>query len=562
MRFRQSVWFRSLSTSHLHNYSRARRRAAILLTLLAAAQTPLAHSQQPVEHIEEKRKGEDVVGAGAQCVWVAAWAGDSVTDGNSRSYLKYLQKSFDYSDKKSVPGCFGAFWRKLCPGINGRGVTTDAGGSIERYGACSIITEGTVGKGSSSLPKKLAEFLGAPPKITDNSGYWFMDSECRYRQNIKGSRLCGFAGIATSPISLIFDESSSLESDMTVVDLALDPNRPGSYSLWKGSDKAPLLVYDPGRSGNVATATKLFGNYTFGGRTAELSRIKLDLRAERPTWSNGYEALGLLDKDHDGRVAGAELEALSLWFDKNRDAHSDAGEVKSLASLGITALYYQNPTGQAGSDDIGLDLGYERLVDGRVVQGRSVDWYGETFSSKAEAAQALAAVISAQADRARLDLQRDWRSDPLAFSPRATKNHASNLSGFWRWHMVEDKDASNPGAFAFDQADDLSVRGFSVIESVLQKNPQDLHSGVAILPAEGKLETDAEGRRTLKLTVTNPENGSTAETTATLEENGFVLKGTTVQRYISSNEPNAKSATLTYEWVAQKFVADTGVSRN
>ena len=93
-------------------------------------------------------------------------------------------------------------------------------------------------------------------------------------------------------------------------------------------------------------------------------------------------------------MAGAELESLALWFDKNRDARSDVGEVKSLASVGITALYYQNPSGQPSGKDIGLEVGYERIVDGRVVQGRSVDWYGETFASKAEAAQALGAMFS------------------------------------------------------------------------------------------------------------------------------------------------------------------------
>jgi len=561
MRFRQSVWFRSLSTSHHHSYSRARQRAAIVLTLLSALQTPLVYSQQLVEYVEEKRKGEDDGGAGAQCVWVAAWAGDSINDGNSRSYLKYLQKSFDYSDKKSVPGCFGAFWRKLCPGINGRGVTTDAGGSIERYGACAVPLKNGA-RGSTSLPKKLAEFLGAPTKITDNSGNWFMDSECRYRQNITGAKLCGFAGVATSPISLVFDESSALDADMTVVDFSIDLNKPGSFSLWKGSDKAPLLVYDPDRSGNVATAARLFGNYTFGGRTSDLSQIKLDSRIDRPVWGNGYEALSLLDTNHDGKVSGAELEPIALWFDTNRDARSDSGEVKSLASVGITALYYLNPLGRAGSDDIGLELGYERVVDGRVVQGRSVDWYGETFASKAEAAQALGAILSANADRARLELERDWREDSLAFKPHIAKDHSADLSGFWRWHMIDDEDASNPGAFAFEQSDDRTLKGFSVVETVLQTNAQGLRSSVAILPAQGTVEVDAKGLRTLKLTVTNPENGSTAETTATIEEDGVVLKGKTVQKFISSTQPNAKSATLTYEWVAQKFIADAGESKN
>ncbi len=559
MRFYDSLSL--LQSSRRNSFLSNQRLLLTSLGIIAALHSSYLDAQQIVEGIPNEKSGENYNSVDPKCVWVAAWAGDSVSDTQSNSNLKHLQKKFDYKEKKSVPGCFGSYWNPFCPGIKGRGVSREASGSIERYGACAVPLKNGA-KGSTSLPKTLAEFLGAPTKITDNSGNWFMDSECRYRQNITGAKLCGFAGVATSPISLVFDESSALDADMTVVDFSIDLNKPGSFSLWKGSDKAPLLVYDPDRSGNVATAARLFGNYTFGGRTSDLSQIKLDSRIDRPVWGNGYEALGLLDSDHDGRIAGAELEPLSLWFDKNRNAQSEAGEVKSLKSVGITALYYQHPAGQLGTDDIGLDIGYERVANGRIVQGRSVDWYAESFSSKTEAMQALAAIVTSNSSRARLALDRDWRSDPLSFSPRAPKNHAANLSGYWRWRLVEDTNASNPGAFVFDQADDNSVRGFSVIETVLQHNEHDLHSGLAMLPAEGKLEIDSEGRQALTLTVTDRNNGITAETKAVLEDGGFVLRGTTVQKFGSSNEPNAKSATLTYEWVAQKFVADPGVSRN
>lgn len=529
------------------------------LSLIAALHSRGLMAQKIVENVIDEHLGDGQTNTKPQCVWVAAWAGQSEQDGYGNAYLKNLQKNFNFKDTKAVPGCFGQYWKKFCPGLSGRGVTRERGGSIERYGACTIPLKNAA-KGSSSLPKTLAEFLGAPTKITDNSGYWFMDSDCRFRQSVTDAKLCGFAGVATSPISLVFDESSSLEADMTVVDFAIDLNRPGSFSLWKGSDKAPLLVYDPERSGNVATAARLFGNYSFGGRTSDISRIRLDSGIDRPVWNNGYEALSLLDDDHDGRLAGSELEPLSLWFDKNRNAHSEAGEVKPLTSVGITALYYQKPVGHPGTDDIGLDIGYERVIDGRIVHGRSVDWYAETFSSKNEALQALAVINSSSANRARLSLERDWKRDPLEFRPHESKDHATNISGYWRWHMVDDVDAANPGAFAFDQSDDLSVRGFSVIETVLQKNSQNLRSGVTILPSEGRLETDSEGRRVLKFTVTNPDNSSTAETKATLEEGGLVLKGTTTQRFISSNEPRGKSATITYQWVARKFI-DQGLER-
>jgi hypothetical protein len=561
MRFYDSLSL--LQSSRRNSFLFNQRLLLTSLGIIAALHSSYLDAQQIVEGIPNEKSGENYNSVDPKCVWVAAWAGDSANEGNNKSYLKYLQKNFDYEDKKSVPGCFGRKWADLCLGRDGKGgVSSEAKGSIQRYGWCNVPSQGGKKGSGSLLAKTLAEFLGAPSGKPGVSGNWFMDSECRYRENITGAKLCGFAGVAVSPLSLVFDEGSALDADMTVVDFSIDLNKPGSFSLWKGSDKAPLLVYDPDRSGNVATAARLFGNYTFGGRTSDLSQIKLDSRIDRPVWGNGYEALGLLDSDHDGRIAGAELEPLSLWFDKNRNAQSEAGEVKSLKSVGITALYYQHPAGQLGTDDIGLDIGYERIVNGRIVQGRSVDWYAESFSSKTEAMQALAAIVTSNSSRARLALDRDWRSDPLSFSPRAPKNHAANLSGYWRWRLVEDTNASNPGAFVFDQADDNSVRGFNVIETVLQHNEHDLHSGLAMLPAEGKLEIDSEGRQALTLTVADRNNGITAETKAVLEDGGFVLRGTTVQKFGSSNEPNAKSATLTYEWVAQKFVADPGVSRN
>ena len=39
-------------------------------------------------------------------------------------------------------------------------------------------------------------------------------------------------------------------------------------------------------------------------------------------------SLALLDTNHDGKLSGKELDALALWFDKNRDGVSQPGEVK------------------------------------------------------------------------------------------------------------------------------------------------------------------------------------------------------------------------------------------
>ena len=126
---------------------------------------------------------------------------------------------------------------------------------------------------------------------------------------------------------------------MTVVSFSIDARQPDAFSLWKASEKAPLLVYDPTHSGNVASAKQLFGTYTFGGKTTKVADYQSD--AVRTPWGNGYEALALLDSNRDGKLSGKELKDLALWFDQNRDGVSQPGEVKSLSALGVTALYYK-----------------------------------------------------------------------------------------------------------------------------------------------------------------------------------------------------------------------------
>ena len=92
-------------------------------------------------------------------------------------------------------------------------------------------------------------------------------------------------------------------------------------------------------------------------------------------------------------ISGKELDALALWFDKNRDGISQPGEVKSLSSLGVVALYYKPDRTDPKSGDIRADLGYERLVNGKLIKGASVDWFAQTFSTRQEATTALGAIF-------------------------------------------------------------------------------------------------------------------------------------------------------------------------
>ncbi|MFM9863601.1 MAG: hypothetical protein ACKVRO_08340 [Micropepsaceae bacterium] len=100
---------------------------------------------------------------------------------------------------------------------------------------------------------------------------------------------------------------------------------------WLTADAA-WLVWDPKDKRVVTSGFQLFGSVTWVA-----------------SWGNGYQALGALDDDGDGRVAGAELEGLSLWHDVNGDGVCDDGEVRAVSAHGIVSLAY-------GHERVGDDL--------------------------------------------------------------------------------------------------------------------------------------------------------------------------------------------------------------
>ena len=82
-----------------------------------------------------------------------------------------------------------------------------------------------------------------------------------------------------------------------------------------------FLVWDPLESGCIESARQMFGSYTF-----QIFR------------RTGYDALAALDDNADGQLSGPELAGLSVWFDRDGDGRSTAGEVIPLRALGVESI--------------------------------------------------------------------------------------------------------------------------------------------------------------------------------------------------------------------------------
>ena len=82
-----------------------------------------------------------------------------------------------------------------------------------------------------------------------------------------------------------------------------------------------FLVWDPLETGCVQSARQMFGSYTF-----QIFR------------RTGYDAIAALDDNADGVLSGPELAGLSVWFDRDGDGRSTAGEVLPLRALGVASI--------------------------------------------------------------------------------------------------------------------------------------------------------------------------------------------------------------------------------
>lgn len=141
--------------------------------------------------------------------------------------------------------------------------------------------------------------------------------------------------------------ATDIEDRAAVV--AFDADGTGLPRRWSWiTPDAAWLVYDPTASGKVNSALQMFGNVTFW-----------------LFWENGYEALASLDDDRDGRLTGDELRGLALWHDANRNGVCDPGEVKPLASHGITGLSCRHERDATHPDAIAYSPAGVTLQDGR-----------------------------------------------------------------------------------------------------------------------------------------------------------------------------------------------------
>jgi hypothetical protein len=186
------------------------------------------------------------------------------------------------------------------------------------------------------------------------------------------------------------EEGHNPDLNPVLTTFAIDPNALWNHFIWKASEKAPLLVYDPAGTGNITHAGQLFGNYTF---TSPVSSYFGQAPVIEQKWNHGYEALATLDTNRDNKVSGSELQFLSLWFDSNRDGVSQFGEVRRVTSEWIVALYYTVDSEDPHTGALTVNAWYEKMAGWFLSRGTSVDWFTVNASTRAQTLSLYAEVL-------------------------------------------------------------------------------------------------------------------------------------------------------------------------
>lgn len=437
-------------------------------------------------------------------------------------------------------------------GTTGLSTTVGTGATLDcvkaQVGSCTTAVKGNLC--DDNLTAYFMRKLSTSAVRNDKYYTYYMDKNCNPVTNFSHEDICGDLQLRfiQSPVSLLWDGAEKIEK-MSIAQFPLGPNAEYEWYLWKASAQAPLVVYDPEHKGSVTSYEQLFGDWSFGGKkVASLDSMFFDASPEVRSWKDGYEALASLDANGDKKLTDAELAPIALWFDKNQDGVSQDGEVVSASSMGVVSIFVTSDSKDELTGDVHAKLGYERLVDGKVVQGRSVDWYGEGFTNEIEATMKLQARGSVFANVS--------NEVPFDSSAAAKPNMDSVISGPWLWQIDESfvsKDAlelAPKGVLSFKELEDGSLVGRSIVEIDLKKQVGDATKFMAVGLIKGTV-TNSSSSPSAEFSVASSD-GSNVKSVMQLQPDGKTLKGTTTMK-LPSGGKDSSTLEFSYSWTATRM---------
>ncbi|MDR2337136.1 MAG: hypothetical protein LBE20_00615 [Deltaproteobacteria bacterium] len=373
---------------------------------------------------------------------------------------------------------------------------------------------------ASDLTKKInegdfhAQQKAVLDQLTGRDQTLYLDAKCNVISEDESKELCDPTTIDTEnpnlliniydPVVLAWDKDNIKP---TVI------QKDNKWIIWRGSEHSPLLVFDPQKNGNITSDTQLFSQNSFGKK-----------------WKDGFVALASLDKNKDGKISGAELTDISLWFDKNQNGISEVGEVVDSRKTGLFELSYIEDGANVNTGDIIVSRGFSRYKNkSKVVIGEARDWFSKFYFSKAEAELAL-----------------------LESNKVAQLATGQEYKGIWAWSIDKEslvKEMANVNGFLSLNEEDGKIVGNSIIELSLAKNDKKLKS--ALVSNQIKDATTNFGNKSSQIKFNVVKNGLVTENVCEILADGRTMNG--VSRAEIINPKTKQKQTLHYTWKAKKL---------
>ena len=199
-------------------------------------------------------------------------------------------------------------------------------------------------------------FNAANPAQTYVAVAFFLSESQRWLNSRNLLSTLGAGGLAGQAFNRARDDAGMLSAsgDPLVLDLNLN-------KFVDVTGKSPSSIRARKNRGFVDRGSVYFNLYGNGpmkmewlkgsgdGFLADSVRVKAALQAKRNLtgrdlfgdaegYPGGFTKLAMFDRNHDGKIAGKELEALCVWIDSNQDAEMQPTEFKSLAQVKVSEI--------------------------------------------------------------------------------------------------------------------------------------------------------------------------------------------------------------------------------
>jgi hypothetical protein len=133
-----------------------------------------------------------------------------------------------------------------------------------------------------------------------------------------------------SPLVFDFSGQSFIETvaaSESNINFDLNADGRAEQTGWVKGKSSAFLALDLNRNGHIDNGSELFGDATV-------------IVGQRKKANDGFAALAAYDVNHDGKIDSKDpvFNKLSLWFDLNRNGHTDRGELVSLSQRKVQSI--------------------------------------------------------------------------------------------------------------------------------------------------------------------------------------------------------------------------------